>query len=327
MNEREIPITDGFDFPVSKPEARGYYVASGLAEQEYYERFKAWHPGEDWNDLRGGDSDLGAPVYAVAHGLVVTSGSFPAWGNIVLIEHYLPDGSQVWSQYAHLQKRLVEEGQVVRRGDQIGTIGKGAGDRYPAHLHFEIRLQSLPANQWGLTRDQVLQAYADPTNFVKSHRPSAEKLKIIVDDADEVFIRSESEYWHEAPYYGYWGHTYWTWTVSAEQGEDCWAEWHPRLPQPGLYEVFVFVPRRYATTRNARYQIIHRRGVDVVTVDQSRYYDAWVSLGAYAFSIVQPGYVRLSDVTGEPYTRDESHRRQIAFDAVMWVLSQPETEE
>ncbi|NIO67625.1 MAG: peptidoglycan DD-metalloendopeptidase family protein, partial [Anaerolineae bacterium] len=113
MREQEIPITDGFDFPVGKPDAKGYYVASGLAEQEYYERFKAWHPGEDWNGLQGGDSDLGAPVYAVAHGLVVTTDSFPAWGNIVLIEHHLLDGSKVWSQYAHLQERLVEEGQVV----------------------------------------------------------------------------------------------------------------------------------------------------------------------------------------------------------------------
>jgi len=265
-------------------------------------------------------------VYAVAHGLVVTSGSFPAWGNIVLIEHYLPNGSRVWSQYAHLRDRFVEEGQVVWRGDQIGTIGKGAGYRYPAHLHFEIRLQSLPANQWGLTRDEVLRAYADPTHFIKSHRPGAEELKIIVDDADEVFIRSESNYWYETPYYGYWGHTYWTWTVSEQQGEDCWAEWRPKLPQTGLYEVFAFVPRRYTTTRSARYQVTHRRGVDVVTVDQSRYYDRWVSLGTYAFSTVQPGYVRLSDVTGEPYTRDESQRKQIAFDAVMWVLNQPEEE-
>jgi hypothetical protein len=64
--------------------------------------------------------------------------------------------------------------------------------------------------------------------------------------------------------------------------------------------------------------------VDVVTIAQSWYYDEWVSLGTYAFSTVQPGYVRLSDVTGEPYTRDQSLRKQIAFDAVMWVLSQPE---
>jgi len=40
MSEREIPVTNGFDFPVGKPDAKGYYVAAGLAEQEYYERFR-----------------------------------------------------------------------------------------------------------------------------------------------------------------------------------------------------------------------------------------------------------------------------------------------
>jgi hypothetical protein len=93
------------------------------------------------------------------------------------------------------------------------------------------------------------------------------------------------------------------------------------LPQPGFYEVFAFVPREYATTRSAHYQITHRQGVDVVTVDQSLYHDEWVSLGTYAFSVAQPGYVRLSDVTGEPCP---PQCNQIAFDAVMWVLKQPE---
>jgi murein DD-endopeptidase MepM/ murein hydrolase activator NlpD len=106
----------------------------------------------------------------------VTSYAFPTWGNIVLIEHLLPSGQTVWSQYAHLQQRLVCKGDVVQRGDRIGSIGKGADDRYPAHLHFEIRLKDLPASKWGWKtaedREQVLQAYAHPTNFINSQRPS-----------------------------------------------------------------------------------------------------------------------------------------------------------
>ncbi|MFH1086584.1 MAG: M23 family metallopeptidase, partial [Chloroflexota bacterium] len=138
--------TDGFDFPVARPDAApvnprgGYYVAAGLAEEGYFDLTGFWHTGEDWNDLRGGDSDLGAPVYAVANGRVETSRFYTgSWGSIVLIEHLLPDGRQVWSQYAHLKERLVTKGDVVRRGQQIGTIGKGGADQYSAHLHFEIR--------------------------------------------------------------------------------------------------------------------------------------------------------------------------------------------
>jgi murein DD-endopeptidase MepM/ murein hydrolase activator NlpD len=105
---------------------------------------------------------------------VVTAQHFPVWGNIVLIEHCLAWGQTVWSQYAHLQQRFVRKGNVIRRGDQIGTIGKGDENRFIAHLHFELRLKKLPASKWGWTapedRGRVLGAYAHPTNFINSYR-------------------------------------------------------------------------------------------------------------------------------------------------------------
>ena len=106
---------------------------------------------------------------------VVTSRAFPIWGNVVLIEHRLPSGQTVWSQYAHLRQRLVSKGDVVRRGTRIGTIGKGDAGRHPAHLHFEIRLKKLAASKRGWQRpedrDKVLAAYAHPTNFINAYRP------------------------------------------------------------------------------------------------------------------------------------------------------------
>ncbi|MCL4297979.1 MAG: peptidoglycan DD-metalloendopeptidase family protein [Anaerolineae bacterium] len=168
-------LTDGFDFPVGKPNGLGYYVAAGLVNQSYFNERGGWHTGEDWNGRGGGDSDLGAPVYAVANGRVVTSQRYPMWGNIILLEHRLPWGQIVWSQYAHLKDRFVRKGDVIRRGDQIGTIGKGDGDRYPAHLHFEIRVKAVPAGKWwGNTqadREKVLQAYVHPINFINANRP------------------------------------------------------------------------------------------------------------------------------------------------------------
>jgi hypothetical protein len=107
--------------------------------------------------------------------------------------------------------------------------------------------------------------------------------------------------------------------------EDCTAKWRPQLPDTGLYEVMAFIPSVNATSRRARYQITHRRGVDVATVDQSRYFDQWASLGQYAFSIspAMPSIVRLSDQTGEPYTREKARRKQIAFDAIRFVRVEP----
>lgn len=168
-------IVDGFDFPLGKPHGEGYYVAADLVDPSYYDRFDFWHTGEDWNGVGGGDSDLGDPVYAIAHGLVITAQSFPKWGNIVLLEHVLPTGDKVWSQYAHLDELFVEKGDILPRGTAIGTIGKGGNHRFVAHLHFEIRLRKLPASKWGWKtrddREKVLRYYAHPTNFIKSYRP------------------------------------------------------------------------------------------------------------------------------------------------------------
>ena len=314
--------TDGFDFPVGKPDGTGYWIAAGLAEEEYLKIVGFWHTGEDWN--RGSrDADLGDPVYSIAHGKVNVARHYGGWGNIVLIEHLLVDGDTVWSQYAHLRDMTVSEGKEVSRGDQIGTIGKGDKDKWPAHLHYEIRLKDLPAYKWGWKTDEhrkeVLRSYAHPSEFIRAHRPGAPTTQVTVEETGQAFTLSDSDYWHEADI-GHSEHIYWTWTVSAEQGEDCVAEWRPKLPQKGMYEVFAYVPARYATTRQARYLVTHRRGTTPVTVDQLAYSNEWVSLGSYAFSAVQPAIVRLSDLTGEPYTRDRAQRKQIAFDAVKWVL-------
>ncbi len=174
-----VPISDGFDYPVGP---RGdtvdvfqtQKIDTVLADPDYFKSLGFWHPGEDWNGRGGGDTDLGDPIYAVSNGKVVEFGFYSTWGNIVLLEHALPDNSRVWSQYAHLQKILVTKvGQKVTRGEQIGTMGKGDKDRYLAHLHFEIRKNRLPINNWSpMTKDKdaVLTNYYSPNDFIKSHR-------------------------------------------------------------------------------------------------------------------------------------------------------------
>jgi len=166
-----MPVSDGFDFPVGKPNGTGYAVTGwdflDLTDKGVY------HPGEDWNGSGGGDTDLGAPVYAISNGTVVHSGAYGAgWGNIIVIEHQLPDSTHVWSQYAHLKDRMVVAGWNVDKERQIGTIGKGHNNEYWAHLHFEIRKENLAPSYWpvGLSKAQVSAKYYNPTDFIKSHR-------------------------------------------------------------------------------------------------------------------------------------------------------------
>ncbi len=336
--EPAFPIADGFQFPVGRPGRevfQDFYVATDFLDPAYHKQVfcrgkGVWHPGEDWNGRGGGDTDLGEPVYAVAHGRVVASGFYrPAWGNVVLIEHRLPDGRRVWSQYAHLRERQVEEGEVVARGQQIGTIGKGEGNRFWAHLHFEIRKKELPPDNWCqyqvpvTDREAVIAHYEKPTAFIQALRADRFRYgarpilhEVIVDSegtdpAQGRFRKARSDLWFRAPV-GYRGRT--LYTATSPQVLQVWAEWRPRLPADGLYEVFAFVPREHATTRSARYLVVHDGGRTEVVVDQSAHYDAWVSLGTFPFRAGTRGYVRLTDVTGE------EEAREIAFDAIRWVM-------
>lgn len=192
---------DGFDFPCGKPDGAGYYVAAGLATQEYYDKYKAWHPGEDWNGVGGGDTDEGHPVYAVANGRVEAVGTWPTWGNIVVLEHRLPEGRQVWSQYAHLHDVHVRLDDVVRRGQQIGTIGHmidaQGNPTGPAHVHVELRCQYLPPNQWGLSREDVLRYYLPVSEWIRAHRPGTAHLPEGEPATDVAILGTKARWWAE----------------------------------------------------------------------------------------------------------------------------------
>jgi murein DD-endopeptidase MepM/ murein hydrolase activator NlpD len=157
-------IADGFDFPVGKPEAEGYYKARGFRS--------GGHVGEDWDGVRGGDTDLGDPIYCAGDGIVVFARDVHlGWGNVVIVRHAYREGGNVKyidSLYGHLQKMLVARGQRVSRGQQIATMGTAHG-QYDAHLHFEIR-KNL---EIGMSRSKFqkdFSNYYDPTQFINSHR-------------------------------------------------------------------------------------------------------------------------------------------------------------
>jgi murein DD-endopeptidase MepM/ murein hydrolase activator NlpD len=97
------------------------------------------HLGVDLEGIGGADSTLGEPVYAVANGLIVFSGSIdPEWGKVVVIAHRDPSGKLRQSIYAHLDEIRMTRGLPVMRGQVIGTVGDGSGERAP-QLHFALR--------------------------------------------------------------------------------------------------------------------------------------------------------------------------------------------
>jgi hypothetical protein len=162
-DKASVCVADAFDFPVGKPDALHYYKARGFQPNG--------HLGEDWNGGPG-DSDLGLPVYTIGNGIIVFARDVrKGWGNVVIIRHcYFEQGELhcVDSLYGHLNQIQVQEGQLVRLGQQVGTIGNNHG-MYDAHLHFEIRSNL----HIGMVRAQFARDfsnYLDPTNFIQKHR-------------------------------------------------------------------------------------------------------------------------------------------------------------
>jgi hypothetical protein len=102
------------------------------------------HLGDDLNGIGGYNSDLGDPVWAAADGRVVFCGeAAKGWGKMVILACRVqePDSAEwqvLQAVYAHLQEVEVQPGQLLQRGQRLGTVGTGGG-LYYAHLHFELR--------------------------------------------------------------------------------------------------------------------------------------------------------------------------------------------
>ena len=95
------------------------------------------------------------PIYASKSGVVVTSilgsGGYWSYGNYVLISH--SDGTS--TLYAHMEKRNVSKGQVVKQGDVIGYVGT-TGRSTGNHLHFEVRVNGSRVDPLNYFKDKAL---------------------------------------------------------------------------------------------------------------------------------------------------------------------------
>ncbi len=99
-------------------------------------------------DLAG---PAGQPVYATGDGVVVSASfNFSGYGNVVIIDH----GFGYKTRYAHLKEIKVVEGQVVIRGDKIGTLGSSGLSTGP-HLHYEVIYRGVQINPWNFLNPDI----------------------------------------------------------------------------------------------------------------------------------------------------------------------------
>jgi lipoprotein NlpD len=101
-------------------------------------RFTAGDATKQGVDIGGAN---GQAVRASSDGVVVYSGGgLVGYGELIIIKH-----NESWlSAYGHNRKRLVNEGQNVKAGQQIAEMGRSGASR--DMLHFEIRYNGKPVD-------------------------------------------------------------------------------------------------------------------------------------------------------------------------------------
>ena len=99
-------------------------------------------------DLAG---PAGQAVYATGDGVVESAEvNFHGYGNVIVIDH----GFGYKTRYAHLQEMRVTPGQVVIRGDRIGTLGSSGLSTGP-HLHYEVLYRGSQVNPWNFLNPDI----------------------------------------------------------------------------------------------------------------------------------------------------------------------------
>lgn len=145
VNPAPVALIDAKHADAARPRGCPLVVDSGavVVTQGYAEGTHA--PAAIWGALDFGvdgdgdgvaepDATRGAPVIATHSGIArVFPGSWPG-GNFIRLE----DRDNGWNTaYGHLDLLLVADGQEVRRGAQIGTVGS-TGQSTGPHLHYEV---------------------------------------------------------------------------------------------------------------------------------------------------------------------------------------------
>ncbi len=75
----------------------------------------------------------GTPVVVTADGEVVFAGYKSGYGKIVIVDH----GLERVTKYGHLAEILVQSGDMVTRGQELGKVGSTGRSTGP-HLHYEV---------------------------------------------------------------------------------------------------------------------------------------------------------------------------------------------
>lgn len=96
------------------------------------------------NDFR---AKIGVPIPVANRGKVIFTGDLFYTGKVVIVDH----GMNIFSNYAHLSKIHVKEGDVINKGEIVGLAGMTGRVTGP-HLHWGVKVQGHYIDGFSLVR-------------------------------------------------------------------------------------------------------------------------------------------------------------------------------
>ncbi len=119
----------------TSPEPRSetfLWPVNGTINSGFGPRGLSFHDGVDIG------APEGTPIVAIEAGEVIYSDKLRGYGNMVIVRH----SGGIVSVYAHNEANLVQQGQLVARGEVVAKVGSTGRVTGP-HLHFEIRHNNI----------------------------------------------------------------------------------------------------------------------------------------------------------------------------------------
>jgi murein DD-endopeptidase MepM/ murein hydrolase activator NlpD len=126
-------MSDIANTPIGYPHLGSITSGFGVRENPFSGENLERHKGLD---IKGAVGNL---VKSTANGKVIFAGRRGGYGNCIVINHH--NGFQTY--YGHLSKILVQVGQNISTGENIGRVGS-TGRSTGAHLHYEIHKNGKP---------------------------------------------------------------------------------------------------------------------------------------------------------------------------------------
>ncbi|MBU0656663.1 MAG: M23 family metallopeptidase [Gammaproteobacteria bacterium] len=121
--------------PSGRPVHSGYISSEFGFRRDPFNGRRKMHKGVDYAGPTGTD------IYSVGGGVVSFVGQKSGYGNVVEVDH----GDGLISRYAHLSAAIAKEGQIVKKGDLVASMGSTGRSTGP-HLHLEVLKAGVQIN-------------------------------------------------------------------------------------------------------------------------------------------------------------------------------------